>query len=56
MAETQGFKARVEYEVTDGTQLLYTFPCSYLRKKFIKVDVLHADNSITPHEKNQVNL
>ena len=48
MAETQGFKARVEYEVTDGTQLLYTFPFSYLRKKFIKVDVLHADNSITP--------
>ena len=47
MAETQGFKARVEYEVTDGTQLLYTFPFSYLRKKFIKVDVLHADSSIT---------
>ena len=47
MTETQGFKARVEYEVTDGTQLLYTFPFSYLRKKFIKVDVLHADNSIT---------
>ena len=47
MAETQGFKVRVEYEVTDGTQLLYTFPFSYLRKKFIKVDVLHADNSIT---------
>ena len=47
MAETQGFKARVEYEVTDGTQRLYTFPFSYLRKKFIKVDVLHADNSIT---------
>ena len=47
MAETQGFKARVEYEVTDVTQLLYTFPFSYLRKKFIKVDVLHADNSIT---------
>lgn len=47
MAETQGFKARVEYEVTDGTQLLYTFPFSYLHKKFIKVDVLHADNSIT---------
>jgi hypothetical protein len=47
VAETQGFKARVEYEVTDGTQLLYTFPFSYLRKKFIKVDVLHADNSIT---------
>lgn len=47
MAEMQGFKARVEYEVTDGTQLLYTFPFSYLRKKFIKVDVLHSDNSIT---------
>ena len=47
MAETQGFKARVEYEVTDGTQLLYTFPFSYLSKKFIKVDVIHADNSIT---------
>lgn len=47
MAETQGFKARVEYEVTDGTQLLYTFPFSYLRKKFIKVDVLHTDASIT---------
>lgn len=47
MAEMQGFKARVEYEVTDGTQLLYTFPFSYLRKKFIKVDVLHTDNSIT---------
>lgn len=47
MAETQGFKARVEYEVTDGMQRLYTFPFSYLRKKFIKVDVLHADNSIT---------
>lgn len=47
MAEMQGFKARVEYEVTDGTQLLYTFPFSYLRKKFINVDVLHDDNSIT---------
>lgn len=47
MAEMQGFKARVEYEVTDGTQLLYTFPFSYLRKKFIKVDVLHDDSSIT---------
>lgn len=47
MAETQGFKVRVEYEVTDGMQLLYTFPFSYLRKKFIKVDVLHTDNSIT---------
>ena len=47
MAETQGFITRVEYEVTEGTQLLYTFPFSYLRKKFIKVDVLHADNSIT---------
>ena len=47
MAETKGFKARVEYEVTDGTQLLYTFPFSYLRKKFIKVDVLHANTSIT---------
>lgn len=47
MAEMQGVKARVEYEVTDGTQLLYTFPFSYLRKKFIKVDVLHTDNSIT---------
>lgn len=47
MAETQGFKARVEYEVTDGAQLLYAFPFSYLRKKFIKVDVLHTDDSIT---------
>ncbi len=47
MAETQGFKARVEYEVTDGTQLLYTFPFAYLRKEFIKVDVLQADNFIT---------
>jgi hypothetical protein len=47
VAETQGFKARVEYEVTDDAQRLYTFPFSYLRKKFIKVDVLHADNSIT---------
>ena len=45
MAETQGFKARVEYEVTDGTQLLYTFPFSYLRKKFIKVDVLQDRKS-----------
>lgn len=50
MAETQGFKARVEYEVTDGTQLLYTFPFSYLRKKFVMVSILHSDASVTALE------
>lgn len=43
MANTTGFKARVEYEVTDGTQTTYTFPFSYLRKKFVMVSILHSD-------------
>lgn len=42
MANTTGFKARVEYEVTDGTQKTYTFPFSYLRKKFVMVSILHS--------------
>ncbi len=45
MANTTGFKARVEYEVTDGTQMTYTFPFSYLRKKFVMVSILHSDAS-----------
>ena len=42
MANTTGFKARVEYEVTDGVQTTYTFPFSYLRKKFVMVSILHS--------------
>lgn len=45
MANTTGFKARVEYEVTNGTQTTYTFPFSYLRKKFVMVAILHSDAS-----------
>jgi len=47
VANTTGFKARVEYEVTDGTQTTYTFPFSYLRKKFVMVSILHSDASET---------
>lgn len=47
MANTTGFKARVEYEVTDGTQTTYTFPFSYLRKKFVMVSILHSDATET---------
>lgn len=43
MANTTGFKARVEYEVTDGAQTVYNFPFSYLRKKFVMVSILHSD-------------
>ena len=50
MANTTGFKARVEYEVTDGTQTTYTFPFSYLRKKFIVVSILHSDATETSLE------
>lgn len=50
MANTTGFKARVEYEVTDGTQKTYTFPFSYLRKKFVMVSILHSDASETALE------
>lgn len=50
MASTTGFKARVEYEVTDGTQTTYTFPFSYLRKKFVMVSILHSDGTETTLE------
>lgn len=50
MANTIGFKARVEYEVTDGTQTTYTFPFSYLRKKFVMVSILHSDATETALE------
>lgn len=50
MANTTGFKARVEYEVTDGAQTTYTFPFSYLRKKFVMVSILHSDASETALE------
>lgn len=50
MANTTGFKARVEYEVTDGTQTTYTFPFSYLRKKFVIVSILHSDATETALE------
>lgn len=50
MANTTGFKARVEYEVTNGTQTTYTFPFSYLRKKFVMVAILHSDASETALE------
>lgn len=50
MASTTGFKARVEYEVTDGTQTTYTFPFSYLRKKFVMVSILHSDATETTLE------
>lgn len=50
MASTTGFKARVEYEVTNGTQTTYTFPFSYLRKKFVMVSILHSDGTETSLE------
>ena len=50
MANTTGFKARVEYEVTDGTQTTYTFPFPYLRKKFVMVSILHPDATETALE------
>lgn len=50
MANTTGFKARVEYEVTDGIQTTYTFPFSYLRKKFVMVSILHSDATETTLE------
>jgi hypothetical protein len=50
VANTTGFKARVEYEVTDGAQTTYTFPFSYLRKKFVMVSILHSDASETALE------
>lgn len=50
MANTTGFKARLEYEVTDGTQTTYTFPFSYLRKKFVMVSILHSDGTETALE------
>lgn len=39
------YKARVEYEVTDTSQLTYSFPFPYLRKAFVSVSVLHADST-----------
>lgn len=50
MASTTDFKARVEYEVTNGTQTTYTFPFSYLRKKFVMVSILHSDGTETALE------
>lgn len=50
MASTTGFKARVEYEVTDGTKTTYTFPFTYLRKKFVMVFILHSDATETALE------
>lgn len=50
MANTTGFKARVEYEVTDGAQTVYNFPFSYLRKKFVRVSILHSDATETALE------
>lgn len=50
MANTTGFKSRVEYEVTNGTQTTYTFPFSYLRKKFVMVSILHSDGTETTLE------
>jgi uncharacterized coiled-coil DUF342 family protein len=50
VANTTGFKARVEYEVTDGTQTTYTFPFSYLRKQFVMVSILHSDATETALE------
>lgn len=41
------FKTRVEYEITDTSVKTYSFPFQYLRKEFIKVSVLHTDNTIT---------
>jgi hypothetical protein len=50
VANITGFKARVEYEVTNGTQTTYTFPFSYLRKKFVLVSILHSDATETALE------
>lgn len=50
MVGITGFKARVEYEVTNGTQTTYTFPFSYLRKKFVMVSILHSDGTETSLE------
>lgn len=47
MASTTGFKARVEYKVTDGTKTTYTFPFTYLRKKFVMVSILHSNATET---------
>ena len=41
------FKTRVEYEITDTSVKTYSFPFPYLRKEFIKVSILHTDNTIT---------
>ena|GEM_PF-6943296 len=41
------FKTRVEYEITDASVKTYSFPFPYLRKEFIKVAILHTDNTIT---------
>lgn len=41
------FQTRVEYEITDTSVKTYSFPFQYLRKEFIKVSVLHTDNTIT---------
>lgn len=41
------FKTRVEYEITDTSVKTYSFPFPYLRKEFIKVSILHMDNTIT---------
>lgn len=41
------FKTRVEYEITNASVKTYSFPFPYLRKEFIKVSILHTDNTIT---------
>lgn len=41
------FKTRVEYEITNASVKTYSFPFPYLRKEFIKVSILHKDNTIT---------
>lgn len=46
MANT--YKAHVEYEITNVSQMNYNFSFPYLKKKFVKVSVKHAeDNSVT---------
>ena len=42
-----GYKSRVEYTVTDALKVTYTFPFSYLRKKFVAVSILHKNNTKT---------
>lgn len=46
MANT-GYKSRVEYTVTDALKVTYTFPFSYLRKKFVAVSIIHINATKT---------